>query len=359
MVEQAKTPIKRRKSRKIKIGNISVGGDSPVTVQSMTKTDTNDVKKTIEEINSLEKEGCEIIRVAVKNESCAKKLKSIKNEINIPLIADIHFDYKLAIEAIKQGVDGLRLNPGNIKDKEGVKKVANFAKEKNIPIRIGVNAGSISDEIKRKYNGITPNALIESAMQEINLLEKEKFYQIKVSLKATDIFTTISAYKILAKKVDYPFHLGITETGTFFSGTIKSTIGIGCLLLDGIGDTIRVSLTDDSKKEVKVGKEILKNLGLRNFGPQIISCPTCGRCKVNLFKIVNEVEKKIFSLKDNPLKIAIMGCEVNGPGEAKEADIGVVCGKNFALLMKNGIIKKRIKIEEIVSNILDEIRNYN
>ncbi len=319
----------RRQTRQVKVGNVLVGGDAPISVQSMTNTDTRDVEATVAQILKLEKAGCEVIRVAVPDMEAAQKLSQIKKQIHIPLVADIHFDYRLALEAIKQGVDKLRINPGNIGDKTRVEEVVKAAKIACIPIRIGVNAGSLEKSLIEKHGGICAEAMVESALGHIEQLEALDFKDVIIALKASDIHLTLKAYKLLADKVDYPFHIGITESGTKFTGTIKSSIGVGALLLSGLGDTLRISLTGDPVEEVKVGKEILSSLGLRQFGIRMISCPTCGRCQVDLDKIATEVENRIAEI-DKPLSLAVMGCAVNGPGEAREADIGIASGRGEA-----------------------------
>lgn len=346
--------ISRRKSLVLSIGDVKIGGNNPITIQSMITTKPSNTDKSIKKIKKLEKLGCEIIRIAVPTMKDAKALKKIKSAINIPLVADIHFDYKLAIESIKSGVDKLRINPGNIGKKENVEKIVKLAKSKNIPIRIGVNSGSLEKSLIKKYGKICPEAIVESALRHIKILEELNFNLIVVSLKSSDILQTVESYKLLAKKCDYPFHIGITEAGTLFSGTVKSSIGIGSLLLKGLGDTIRVSLTSDPSEEIRVGKEILKSLNLREFGPKIISCPTCGRCNVNLEKIANKVQEAVKNLKIN-ITIAIMGCGVNGPGEAKEADIGIAGGKNEFIIFKKGQIVKKIDESEVIDYLLKEI----
>ncbi len=341
---------KRRESKKIKLGNIEIGGNAPISIQSMTNTDTRDYKSTVEQIYKLTDAGCEIVRVAVPDMESAYNLKKIKDNIAIPLIADIHFDYKLALESIKEGVDGLRLNPGNIGSFEKVRSVVDRAKDKNIPIRIGVNAGSLDKKMLEKYNGVTSEAMAESALSHINYLERLNYTNIKVSLKASNIKLMLKAYKILAKKVQYPFHIGVTEAGTIFTGAVKSSVGITLLLREGLGDTLRVSLTGPPEKEVKVGFDILRNLGLRKEGVQIISCPTCGRCNINLQELAEEVEKRTIKIQ-KPLKIAVMGCIVNGPGEAKEADVGIAGGKNKGIVFVKGKKVKTVAKE----NLLDEL----
>lgn len=346
--------MQRRQTRQVMVGSVPVGGDAPITVQSMTNTDTRDVSATVSQILKLEEAGCEIIRVAVPDMEAAQKLADIKSQIHIPLVADIHFDYKLALEAVKQGVDKLRINPGNIGDKSRVKEVVEAAKAAGIPIRIGVNGGSLEKGLIEKYGKVCAPALVESAMGHIKQLEALDFYDIIVALKSSDIGLTLEAYKLLADKVDYPFHIGITESGTRFRGTVKSSIGVGALLLNGLGDTLRISLTGDPVEEVKVGKEILSSLGIREFGIRLISCPTCGRCQVNLDRIASEVEKRIENV-DKSLTLAVMGCAVNGPGEAREADIGIASGRGEALIFIKGEIVRKVKEEEIVDALMEEI----
>ncbi|NQV13768.1 MAG: flavodoxin-dependent (E)-4-hydroxy-3-methylbut-2-enyl-diphosphate synthase [Parcubacteria group bacterium] len=346
---------KRKKTRKIAIGSVKIGGNLPVAIQSMCNTDTRDVKETVKQIKELEKAGCEIIRVAVPDMEAAKAIGEIKKYISIPLVADIHFDYKLALECADQGADKLRINPGNIGSDEKVKAVVDKAKEKNIPIRIGVNAGSLEKDILEKYKGeATAEGMVESAQRHIKILEDLDFHDIVVSLKASDVPRTIEAYELLSNQVDYPLHVGITEAGTVRSGTIKSAVGIGSLLSRGIGDTIRVSLTADPAEEVRVGWEILKSLGLRERGVEIISCPTCGRTEIDLIKLVQEVEEKTAHITQS-LKIAVMGCVVNGPGEAREADIGVAGGKGQGVIFKKGEILKTVKEDKIADELMKEI----
>ncbi|WP_338537362.1 flavodoxin-dependent (E)-4-hydroxy-3-methylbut-2-enyl-diphosphate synthase [Helicovermis profundi] len=346
--------MNRRVSKKIVIGDTYIGGDSRITIQSMTTTDTRDIKKTVIQIKELENAGCEIIRVAVPNIEAANALSEIKKQINIPLVADIHFDYNLALLSIKNGVDKLRINPGNIGDESRVRKVVDYAKEKNIPIRIGVNSGSIEKEILEKYNGVNAKGIVESALKHVKILEKQNFDNIVIALKSSDIITTIESYKLMAKEVNYPFHIGITESGTLHSGTVKSSIGIGSLLLSGLGDTLRVSLTGNPIKEVELGREILRDVGIRNEGINLISCPTCGRCNIDLEKIALQVEEKIKHLNKN-ITLAIMGCAVNGPGEASNADIGIAGGINEALIFKKGKILKKVKEEELIEELVKEI----
>ena len=345
-----------RKTREIKIGNLYIGGENPIIIQSMTNTPTEDVEKTVAQIKELEKAGCELVRVTVNTEKAAEAIKEIKKQINIPLVADIHFDYKLALKAMENGIDKLRINPGNIGDDEKVRLVVEKAKELNVPIRIGVNSGSVEKKILEKYGRVTADGMVESAMYHVNLLEKYGFNNIIISLKASNVKMMVDAYRKISELVDYPLHLGVTEAGTEFQGTVKSAIGIGSLLVDGIGNTIRVSLTENPVEEIKVAKEILKVLGLRE-GVEIVSCPTCGRTQIDLIGLAKKVEKEFGNIEKN-IKIAVMGCIVNGPGEAKEADIGVAGGKGEGLLFKKGEIIKKVKEEEIIPELrkmLEEI----
>ncbi|GAA0861549.1 flavodoxin-dependent (E)-4-hydroxy-3-methylbut-2-enyl-diphosphate synthase [Paraclostridium tenue] len=348
----------RRLSREVSVGSLKIGGNNPISIQSMTNTDTRDAKATIEQIKRLEEVGCDVVRVAVPDMEAAKNIGEIKKNVNIPVIADIHFDYKLALEAIEQGVDGVRINPGNIGNIDRVKMVVNKCKEKNLKIRIGVNGGSLEKDLLQKYGSATAEALVESALGHVKILEDLDFYNIVISLKSSDIYKTIEAYELISKKVDYPLHIGITESGSVKKGTIKSSIGVGALLLKGIGDTVRISLTGDPTEEVIVGKEILRSLGLLNDKIKVISCPTCGRCNINLIDVVNEVEEKINKINKD-ITVAIMGCAVNGPGEAKEADIGIAGGKGEGLLFKKGQIVRKIKGDSLVEELLAEIDLYN
>jgi (E)-4-hydroxy-3-methylbut-2-enyl-diphosphate synthase len=346
---------KKKLTKQITIGNIKIGGGAPVVVQSMTKTDTRDVPSTISQIKRLESAGCEIVRVAVLNTDAAKDIKTIKKKIKIPLIADVHFDHRLALEAVASGADGLRINPGNIGSKLKVKEVVSAAKDKGVPIRIGVNAGSLEKDLLKKYGHPAAKALVESAGRHITILEDLKFKSIKVSLKASDVMKSVEAYRLFSKRYDYPVHIGISEAGPAFSGTVKSAVGLGILLSEGIGDTIRVSLTADPVEEVKVAYEILKCLHLRQTGPEIISCPTCGRCQINIRGIVEKVEAGLLKIK-RPLKVAVMGCVVNGPGEAREADIGIAGGKGMGILFKHGKVVKTLKEQELFSTLMKEIK---
>ena len=344
----------RKKTKKIKVGELYVGGDAPITVQSMTNTVTQDIENTIRQMLELEKHGCDIIRVAINNDEDARAIKEIKEHIKMPIIGDIQFDYRLALSAVKYGIDGLRINPGNIGSEQKVKEIVKACNEANISIRVGVNSGSIKKEYLEKYNGVNENSIVESALEQVNLLESLNFNNIKISLKASSVPLTIASYEKMSEIVDYPLHLGVTEAGTPWRGTIKSSIGIGALLSMGIGDTIRVSLTSDPVEEVKVGKEILKSLGLRKEGLTLISCPTCGRTKINLIKLAEEVEKALEHI-DKPLTVAVMGCVVNGPGEAKEADIGIAGGIGEGLIFKKGQIIKKVKEEYLLEELLKEI----
>ncbi len=339
------------------IGDVKVGGLAPITVQSMTNTYTQDVSATVSQIKRLEAAGCEIVRVAVPDQEAATAISRIKEKIDIPLIADIHFNHRLAIASARAGADGLRINPGNIGSEKKVKAVVDCAKEYNIPIRIGVNSGSLEKKILKKYNGVTAEAMVESALRNIELLETLDFHSIKVSLKASDVPRTVEAYRLLSKKSDRPLHVGVTEAGGLYSGIVKSALGIGTLLAEGIGDTIRVSLTRDPVEEVRVGYEILKGLEIRQHGPDIISCPTCGRCNIDLFGITESVEKALL-LKSVPIRLAIMGCVVNGPGEAREADIGVAGGDGIGILFKRGKVIRKFPQDKLVEVLLDEIERF-
>lgn len=341
-------------TRKIKVGNIYVGGDSAITVQSMTNTDTRDVNGTVNQIKRLEEAGCDIIRCAVPDMEAAEAIKHIVKEIRIPLVADIHFDYRLALKAIENGVSALRINPGNIGSIDRVKIVAESARCKGIPIRIGVNSGSLDKEILGKYGRVCPEALVESAIEHVKILENINFNDIAISIKSSNVTQMIESYRLISKMVDYPLHLGVTEAGTVWRGTIKSSIGLGTLLSEGIGDTIRVSLTGDPLEEIKAGIEILKALELRKSGVQFISCPTCGRTRINLIKIAEEVEKRLENCDKN-IKVAVMGCVVNGPGEAREADIGIAGGIGEGLIFKKGEILKKVKEENLVDELIKEI----
>ncbi len=344
----------RRKTKKVRVGNVFIGGDAPVTVQSMTSTDTRNAEATIEQIKRLEEAGCEIVRIAVPDAEAAAAVVQIRKSVKIPLVADIHFDYRLALECIKNGVDKVRINPGNIGSIDRVRQVVEAARERDIPIRIGVNSGSLEKHLLEKYGGVTAGAMVESALGHCRILEDLGYDNIVISLKASSVPMTIEAYRLMAEKSHYPLHLGVTEAGTFFSGTVKSAVGIGTLLAEGIGDTLRVSLTGDPVEEVKVGKEILKALGQRDEGIDFISCPSCGRCRIDLVNIANMVEEKLKSV-NKKLKVAVMGCAVNGPGEARDADIGIAGGIGEALLFKKGKVVRKIPEDRIVEELLEEI----
>lgn len=344
----------RANSKRIKIGNTYIGGNSKITVQSMTNTDTRNVDATVEQILRLEAAGCDIIRCAVPDEEAVAALKGIVKQIHIPLVADIHFDYRLALKSIENGVSALRINPGNIGSIEKVEAVAAAAKEKNIPIRIGVNSGSLEKELLDKYGKVCSEALVESALKHVRILEKVNFDDIVISIKSSDVLMMIDSYRLISKRVDYPLHVGVTEAGTVWRGTIKSSIGIGTLLCEGIGDTIRVSLTGDPVEEIKVGKEILRSIGYISDGVQFVSCPTCGRTQIDLINIAKEVEERLKDCKKN-IKVAVMGCVVNGPGEAREADIGIAGGKGEGLIFKKGEILKKVKENELVDELINEI----
>lgn len=346
--------MERTKTRQITVGNVKIGGQNKVVIQSMTNTKTKDIESTVKQILDLEKAGCEIIRVACLDMEDAKSIKEIKKQIHIPIVADIHFDYKIALEAIKNGVNKIRINPGNIGDEEKVKKVVEACKANKIPIRIGVNAGSLEKELLEKYKKPTPEAMVESAKKHVEILEKLNFYDIAISLKASDLDLCIKAYEQASKVFDYPLHLGITEAGTEFGGTVKSSIGLGVLLREGIGDTLRVSLSDDPVKEIKVAKEILKDCNLYSGEPTLIACPTCGRTQIDLIPMAKEIEKFLQDIHAD-IKVAVMGCVVNGPGEAREANVGIAGGIKEGLLFKKGEIIKKVKEEELVDCLKEEI----
>lgn len=346
--------MERRKTKKIKIGNTYIGGDAPITVQSMLNKPAHDIEASVKQAVELEKAGCQIIRGAIPDMDAVKLIPALKEAVGVPIVADIHFDYRLAIEAVAAGVDKVRINPGNIGSDDRVKKVVEACRSRNIPIRIGVNSGSVEKEILAKYGAPTPEAMAESAMYHASLLEKFDFDDIVISIKSSNVGNMIKAYETVAERCDYPLHLGVTEAGTERMGLIKSSAGIGSLLMHGIGDTIRVSLTADPIKEVYAGLDILKALDLRNDCVQIVSCPTCGRTKIDLIRVAGEVENALRGCH-KPLKVAVMGCVVNGPGEAKEADIGIAGGDGCAVLIKKGEIIRKIKEEDIVSELLAEI----
>lgn len=346
--------MERKITRQIQVGKIKIGGGAPVSVQSMTNTKTTDTKSTVEQIQRLQEAGCDIVRVAVPDMSAAKNLGEIISAVEVPIIADIHFDYKLALESISQGVAALRLNPGNIGGAAHVREVVVAAKDKKIPIRIGVNAGSLSRKLLQKYGGATAEALVESALEHVKILEEENFFDIKISLKAHDVPLTLAAYRLMSEKVNYPLHLGITEAGTVNTGVIKSAVGIGALLAEGIGDTIRVSLTGDPVVEVKVANEILKSLGLKDYGATLIACPTCGRTRINLPEIAECVEKKLSGVKKN-ITVAVMGCVVNGPGEARTADVGIAGADGEGIVFRKGEIIRKVPESELIDELFKEI----
>ncbi len=345
----------RRKSRQIQVGKVKIGGDAQITVQSMTKTDTRDVDATVDQIWALEVAGCDIVRVAVPVREAAERLGEIQKQIRIPLIADIHFNYKLALIALEQGVDGLRLNPGNIGARWCIEEVIKLASERKIPIRIGVNAGSLEKDLLAKHDGPTADGMVESALRHIEILEDIGYSEIKVSLKASDPLMMIEAYRLLADKVDYPLHLGVTEAGTPTVGTIKSSVGIGTLLAEGIGDTIRVSLAADPVEEVRVGMDILKSLGLRNEGLTFVACPSCGRADIDLISLAKEVEQRMIPYSNKNIHVAVMGCEVNGPGEARAADIGIAGGKGIGIIFKKGEVIRKVPETQIVTALMEEV----
>lgn len=348
--------MNRKNTRKIKVGDIYVGGDSPITVQSMTNTDTRDIDSTVSQILRLEEAGCQIIRCAVPDMEASEALKKIIKQIHIPLVADIHFDYKLALNSIKNGVAALRINPGNIGNVDRVKAVAEAAKVNGVPIRIGVNSGSVEKDLLVTYGKVCSEALVESALRHVDIFDRLNFHDIVISLKSSNVLQMIESYRLISSKANYPLHIGVTEAGTIWRGTIKSSIGIGTLLSEGIGDTIRVSLTGDPLEEIKVGKEILKAIGYDNECVEFISCPTCGRTQIDLIKIAKEVEDRLQALNKH-IKVAVMGCAVNGPGEAREADIGIAGGNGEGLIFKHGTIIKKVKEEDLVEELIKEIEN--
>ena len=346
--------MQRKITRQIHIGAVAIGGGAPVSVQSMTNTKTQDAQATARQIEALAAAGCDIVRLAVPDKEAAANIGRIKAQTTVPLVADIHFDYRLALQAIEQGIDALRLNPGNIGGAENVRRVAEAAKARGIPIRIGVNAGSLDKRLLAKYGGVTAEALVESALEHVRLLEEQDFHDMKISLKAHDVPLTLAAYRLMSERCDYPLHLGITEAGTVRSGIIKSAVGIGALLAEGIGDTLRVSLTGDPVVEVRVAREILKSLGLRDYGPTLISCPTCGRTAIDLPSIAERVEERLSGIA-RPIQVAVMGCVVNGPGEARGADVGIAGGKGVGLVFRKGEIVRQVKEEELVEELFREI----
>jgi (E)-4-hydroxy-3-methylbut-2-enyl-diphosphate synthase len=346
--------MERKITKAVKVGKLYVGGENPIVLQSMTNTDTRDFKSTINQIKALEEAGCQLIRCAVPDMQAAEAIKEIKKGIAIPLVADIHFDYKLALKSIENGVDALRINPGNIGSEDRVREVVKAAQAFDIPIRIGVNSGSVEKKLLEKYGRPTPEALVESAMGHVHILEKLNFNNIVISIKSSNVVENIEGYRILSGRCDYPLHLGVTEAGTAYSGTIKSAVGIGTLLCEGIGDTIRVSLTDSPIEEIKAGLEILKACGCIREGVEFVSCPTCGRTSINLIELAKKAEEALKSVK-KPIKVAVMGCAVNGPGEAREADIGIAGGKGEGLIFKKGKIIKKVPEDKLLEELLREI----
>ena len=344
----------RRKSRQVTVGNIKIGGDAPVVIQSMLNAPANDYEKNYQQLKALEEAGCEIVRMAVPDMDAVKVLGKLKENSDIPLVADIHFDYRLALESLQAGVDKIRINPGNIGSQDRVEAVANACMEKNVPIRIGVNSGSVEKDLLEKFGGATPEAMVESAFRHVKMLEECEFYNTVISIKSSDVENMVKAYSLVADRCDYPLHLGVTEAGTERSSLVKSSIGIGSLLLKGIGDTIRVSITDSPVKEIYAARDILNAVGLRIETPQIVACPTCGRTKIDLVSLANQVESAVKNIK-KPVKIAVMGCVVNGPGEAKEADIGVAGGDGCGVLFKKGEILRKVPESDIVSELLKEL----
>ena len=344
----------RKKTREVNIGGVKIGGDNPIAIQSMCNTDTRNVEETVKQIKELENAGCEIIRVAVPDMQAAEAIKDIKRQIDIPLVADIHFDYRLALKAIDGGIDKIRINPGNIGSEDRVKQVANMAKKNGIPIRVGVNSGSLEKHLVEKYGGVTPEGLVESALGHVRLLEKYDFYDTVISIKASNVPFSVEVYELLSETVDYPLHVGITEAGTVWGGTVKSAVGIGAILSRGIGDTIRVSLTGNPVEEIYAAKEILKDMNLRKFGVEFVSCPTCGRTSIDLISIANEVESRVKNIDKN-IKVAVMGCAVNGPGEAREADIGIAGGHGEGLIFRKGEIIRKVPENMLVDELMKEI----
>lgn len=350
--------MNRDNTRVIKIGNKLIGGDNPILIQSMTNTKTEDVLATVAQIKQLEDAGCDIIRCAVPTMEAAKALSDIKRQINIPLVADIHFDYRLAIAAIENGADKIRINPGNIGSIEKIKAVVDMAKSKNIPIRVGVNSGSLEKEIINKYGSVTAEGLVESALSKVKIIEDLGYDNLVISIKSSDVLMSIKAHELIAKVTNYPLHVGITESGTILSGNIKSALGLGVILYQGIGSTIRVSLTGDPVEEIRSAKLILKTLGLRSGGIEVVSCPTCGRTQINLIQLANEVENMVKDI-DLDIKVAVMGCAVNGPGEAKEADIGIAGGLGEGLLIKKGVVVKKMSEDQLLPTLREELLHWN
>lgn len=349
--------MQRTETRTVQVGNLKLGGGNPVVIQSMCNTDTRDVAATVAQIHALEAAGCELVRVAVPDMKAAAAIGEIKKQIHIPLVADIHFDYRLALRVMELGIDKVRINPGNIGDEDRIRQVVEMAKEKHIPIRIGVNSGSLEKELVEKYHGVTAEGLVESALDKVKIIEDLGYDNLVISIKSSDVMMCVKAHEILAEKTHYPLHVGITEAGTLYSGNIKSAVGLGIILSQGIGDTIRVSLTGDPVEEIKSAKRILKTLNLRKGGIEVVSCPTCGRTKIDLIGLANQVETMV---QEFPLdiKVAVMGCVVNGPGEAKEADIGIAGGKGEGLLIKKGEIVRKVPEDQLLDTLREELRNW-
>ena len=349
--------MRREDTKKVYIGNVCIGGGSPIAIQSMCNTRTDDVENTVSQILSLEEEGCEIIRCTVPDKKAAEAIKEIKKRIHIPLVADIHFDHRMAIAAVENGADKIRINPGNIGGYENLKKVVDSCRERNIPIRVGVNSGSLEKKYLEKYGGVTAQGLTESALEKTRMIEELQYDNIVISIKSSDVLMCVSAYELISEETDHPLHVGITEAGTLLSGNIKSSVGLGIILNKGIGDTIRVSLTGDPREEIKSAKLILKTLGLRRGGVEVVSCPTCGRTRIDLIGLANKVEELVRGY-DLDIKVAVMGCAVNGPGEAREADLGVAGGDGEGLIFKKGEILKKLPEEELLSALKTELDNY-
>ena len=348
----------RNQTKVIQIGNVKIGGGHPVAIQSMTNTKTEDVEATVKQILALEKAGCDIVRCTVPTQEAANALEEIKKQIHIPLVADIHFNYILAIEAMKHGADKIRINPGNIGGEENIQKVVETAKEYHVPIRVGVNSGSLEKPLVEKYNGVTAEGLVESALDKVSMLEKFDFHDIVVSIKSSDVLMCAKEYQLVEDKIDYPLHVGITEAGTLYSGNIKSAVGLGIILNQGIGDTIRVSLTGDPVNEIASAKLILKTLGLRQGGIEVVSCPTCGRTNIDLISLANQVETMASDFEHLNIKVAVMGCVVNGPGEAKEADVGIAGGIGEGLLIKKGEVIRKVKEEDLLDTLRNELEHW-